>query len=735
MTGPEHRDLTIDAPIEEFADDRFARGPFAERIARTIMAQRDPGSLVVGVYGAWGDGKTSVLNLVEKTLAKDSTVVPVRFNPWQLGNEDQVFRGFFAVLASALDEKLTSASGRIGKLMKQYGSLLKSIPIAGDAAVTLTTGVGGALADGDADLGAQKHKIDGILADSGKRVVILMDDLDRLDKTEIQTVFRLVKVAADFAHTAYVLAFDDAVVSAALADRYATGSIHGVNFLDKIVQLPLHLPPVKQDSLRKLALESVDVALDQAEIELSQAQVNEFVATFQRAVVPRLKTPRVCKRYGNAAMFALPMIGDETSPVDLLLIEAMRIFYPPLYEWARVNPDTVLGSGGYGRDEARTQLIQGGFEQATGALERADKDAAKALLTFLFPRTESAWQNKNWSGEWDRTWATQKRVASADYFDRYFTYAIPLGDISDADVNRLVGLFTSESDQDEAIELARQLVDRGDEAFIRKLAARQPELVGEVALNAAFVVCLLAADFADAPGFVGLSTMERAALLVTKLLKEVGPEPRLQVSNALLQATEPVAFALELFRWMNPRPASKEPEADAPPDPFNMTVLGPIMAMRIATYWAENPAIDSLGRRTGSALYFWRIHGEPDAVTSYFTTRLEAEPESTILLIATTLGRAWSMETGVPHEPDVSREGYNTLAEYSIASVIFDRLVATYGDGIGEGDFYRGESMSRDERLAHQFAFIHRKVIDEQAAQSEAASGEDDPEESSDSQD
>lgn len=734
VSGPEHRDLRIDAPIEEFTDDRFSRGPFAERIARTIVAQRDPGSLVVGVYGAWGDGKTSVLNLVEKTLAKDSTVVPVRFNPWQLGNEDQVFRGFFALLASALEEKLTSGPGRIGELMRQYGSLLKSIPIAGDAAAILTTGIGGALADGNTDLGAQKHKIDGILADSGKRAVILMDDLDRLDKTEIQTVFRLVKVAADFAHTAYVLAFDDAVVSAALADRYATGSIHGVNFLEKIVQLPLHLPPVGQDSLRKLALESVDVALNQAEIELSQEQVNEFVATFQRAVLPRLKTPRVCKRYGNAAMFALPMIGEETSPVDLLLIEAMRIFYPPLYEWVRAHPDTVLGGGGYGlgvggykRDDARTQLIQGGFEEATGALEPAEKVAAKALLTFLFPRTESAWQNKNWPGEWDRIWATQKRIASVDYFDRYFIYAIPLGDISDADVDRLVGLLTLETDRDAAIELARQLVDRSGEAFVRKLAARQPGLIGEVALNAASVICLFANAFTDTPGFMGLSTMERAALLVTKLLKDVEPEPRLQATKALLEAIEPLAFALELFRRMSPRPASEEPEPDAPPDPFDMTVLGPTMATRIATYWAGDAAIDSLGRRTGMALYFWKTYGEPDAVTSYFTTRLETEPESTILLIATTLGRAWSMETGVPHEPNVSREGYNTLAEYSIAGVIFDSVVATYGDGIGEGDFYCSESMPRDERLAQQFAFIHRKVIGEQATQPEAASGEGSP--------
>lgn len=47
-------------------------------------------------------------------------------------------------------------------------------------------------------------------------------------------------------------------------------------------------------------------------------------------------------------MFALPMIGDETNPVDLLLIEAMQIFYAPLHEWVRRHRSTALGGGGYG---------------------------------------------------------------------------------------------------------------------------------------------------------------------------------------------------------------------------------------------------------------------------------------------------------------------------------------------------------------------------------------------------
>lgn len=238
-------------------------------------------------------GKTSVRNLFEKTLAGDDNVVPVRFNTWQLGDENQVFRGFFELLAGALDAKLQSGTARVGEVLKQYSALLKPIPFAGDAASTLAAAAGGSMSASSTDLGSQKRKIDQILGNSGKRIVILMDDLDRLDKSEIQTIFRLVKVAADFQHTAYVLAFDDALISAALADRDATGSIHGVNFLEKIVQLPLHLPPVSEQTMLQLTLETVDAALAQADIELSHAQIREFVATFQRAITPRLKTPRV----------------------------------------------------------------------------------------------------------------------------------------------------------------------------------------------------------------------------------------------------------------------------------------------------------------------------------------------------------------------------------------------------------------------------------------------------------
>jgi len=79
-----------DQPIMLRDQDRFNRWPFAKRIAETIANGRDPSSITVGIYGPWGDGKTSTLALMEAALAGLPYVIPIRFNSWQFGSEEQL---------------------------------------------------------------------------------------------------------------------------------------------------------------------------------------------------------------------------------------------------------------------------------------------------------------------------------------------------------------------------------------------------------------------------------------------------------------------------------------------------------------------------------------------------------------------------------------------------------------------------------------------------------------------
>ena len=70
----------------------------------------------------------------------------------------------------------------------------------------------------------KKNEIEKILQEEKKRIVIFIDDIDRLDKSEIQAIFKLVKLSAGFSYTTYVLAFDQEMVASALNEKYGNNS-------------------------------------------------------------------------------------------------------------------------------------------------------------------------------------------------------------------------------------------------------------------------------------------------------------------------------------------------------------------------------------------------------------------------------------------------------------------------------------------------------------------------------
>jgi len=198
-----------DSPITDPALDRFGRWPFAQRVAQTIASRRDPSSIVVAVYGAWGEGKTTVLNFIENALGEFQDVICIRFNPWRFGDEPDLLRNFFQTLADALGRSISARKEEIGKLFRDYAIVLA--PFHPAVAESLRE-IGRTLSS--VELDELKSRIEKLLGDERKRVVVLMDDIDRLDKAEIQAIFRLVKLSADFEYTAYVLAFDEDMVAA-----------------------------------------------------------------------------------------------------------------------------------------------------------------------------------------------------------------------------------------------------------------------------------------------------------------------------------------------------------------------------------------------------------------------------------------------------------------------------------------------------------------------------------------
>jgi KAP family P-loop domain len=184
--APLLRGSGFDAPGVDRDRDYLNRWPFAGEIYGIVKTSPAEWSVRIGVYGEWGTGKTTVLNyLAQLARADDHVVVP--FNPWQFTSLDELWKEFvkslFQNLERDLGKPLPGAKGRTAKRVS--GTVVAALPQfirlwredAGKAAETGLSYVRRFMAFGPDDL---KQLQEGL---GGRRIIILIDDLDRTDQS------------------------------------------------------------------------------------------------------------------------------------------------------------------------------------------------------------------------------------------------------------------------------------------------------------------------------------------------------------------------------------------------------------------------------------------------------------------------------------------------------------------------------------------------------------------------
>lgn len=706
-----------DQPILSHTQDRFNRSAFASRIADTIATRIDPSSIVLGLFGPWGDGKTSVLEMMRETLDQYPQVIVVRFNPWHFQTEDLLLRGFFATLAEAMGKSLPRLKEKAGDLLKKYGSLLSlgSLTLGGvvqlkpgDAA----KGLGEAMSN--VGLNELRERIEGMLDESKRRLVVLIDDIDRLDRDETHAIFKLIKLSASFRHTSYILAFDDNVVSAALGERYgAGGASAGKAFLEKIIQVPLHLPPADAQSLRLLALEGVQSALNQAEITLNQAQVDAFVRHFNDGFWPCLQTPRRAKLYANALTFALPILKGEVNPVDLMLIEGIRVFYPALYAGIRDNPELFLRGDG---NTHRSPFQQGRapvdilLERCMpGTLEEEREVVKRRLLAPLFPRIGNA----IYGHEWDRTWEADQKVCTSQYFKRYFTYSVPLGDIPDAHIAVFVEGASTTDDAGKRLLLeafaCRQALPR-----VISMLRQRDETISDEQASALITAFSQNADLLPRErGMMVLAeTMMQGAILISALLRRIpAGQPRQLEAERALSIAQPLSFALECIRWIGHY--KDRSEEDRILSDEGERPLQDILLARIEEESASSPLYLSFPKDAPDLYRAWVQQTDSAHVRDALEARFNTEPNEVDVFLSCFVGEAWGMETGLPRPADFQRDQYNSVSRIIPTEYIAANLRQRYGAELDNPQNYPDDRMAQPRRVAHQFMNVHQFVLQE----------------------
>lgn len=539
-----------DQPVSDPSHDAYSRRAFADGLARSIISLPRDDCYVIGLHGPWGDGKTSVLRFVEHTLTEDPSTVVAWFNPWRFLQEEAMLSEFFGVLAASVQTTLKTKGERAAATIAKYG---KWVGMVYDRADKVADVAG---THADATLEELRERLKGELKALGKRIVVFIDDIDRLDSSEVASLFRLIKACADLPHVVYVLAFDREMVARTIGAKLVDGDAEaGRRFLEKIVQIPVALPPASRRDLDRACMAGLDEVLQGVGLTLSEPDRLRWEWAYQDGIARRLRTPRHVAQYLNAVRFAMPLLANEVNTADLLLVEALRTCYATVYETIRANQGIFIGApvgeverrhGGSPQDDLLAATRPG--------MEKADAEAMERLVEAMFPRYHVSTKGFILGHESVKQWTRERRVCSPAYGPRYFAYAIGSSDVADADLEAIFSAAASDNAVQLRTLLDRQLETLKQTMLVFKLNERHASLAGPSAVRIATMLATLSDRF-DEP----FSLQDRnhpgveAALLAATLCRRIESEPeRLRAANDVLKHSKEMWFASAFIREVDP---------------------------------------------------------------------------------------------------------------------------------------------------------------------------------------
>lgn len=442
--------IAEDRPIEHIADDLFGRKPIVNMISQAIInkATAGHGCYVIGVYGKWGEGKSSVFKLVKEQLLanKDDQILISEFNPWLFKDQESLLIEFFNVLASErIDKKLARQIKKYAPIVALgVQGLLYGAQFATGVPIPWITRlgkrirkVGKAIPDTKTTASDRKKEISKTLRASGKHLVVFIDDIDRLDKDETHAIFKLIKQNADFDNVIYLLAMDVEMVAKSISARFGKGELSdGYNFIDKIVQVPITLPQIQTPHLKSLFHKQLNEIF--SALPATHSSVADHIADNTDKIAGILgglfETRRDMLRYTNQVQFILPLLYEEVNIFDLCLIEAVKLFHPIGYRVIHRKRNVIL------RKENDFAMHYYRYRDKPDELEKIKKESRDKLLDSIMQDCSEKYatpirgiisDHLLHSFFHDHSRPAEKSLCDGSYFDKYFIGCPPDEIISD----------------------------------------------------------------------------------------------------------------------------------------------------------------------------------------------------------------------------------------------------------------------------------------------------------------
>ena len=506
--------------------------------------------LVMALYGPWGSGKSTVVNFVVhaiEALPESDRPVVLNFNPWWFGGHEDLIRRFFDQLMITL-KKRGVVTERVRRAMANLADIVAQVPL---TEVSAGARIFSRIARPKArDVVELRRSVENALRDQPRKILVILDDIDRLSTEETREVFRLVKSVANFPNVVYFLAFDKNVAI------QAVGSVQGVTgeeYLEKIIQVPFELPLPDKSALRKLFFERLNMIL--ASTPDGAFDQTYWQNVYMEGVDHFITSPRDVARLSNTLSVTYPAVQGEVNAVDFIAVETLRVFTSELYQVIRQNPESFAGasSGGFGAD-ANVDRLRSFHDAWLENVDAKDRVALKAVARRIFPRLEAVWSNTYYGSESLGRWRKELRVCSPDIFPTLFRLAVPEGGISNTEMGAILTSTKDASEFSEALlELSASRRPDGTTRLATFLERMEDYTRDDIQLEQVSPIMSALFDVGDEllradpgrPGMFGFGLDTRMGRIVHQLIRRVASEQvRFEILIDAIQTGRALTFSV-----------------------------------------------------------------------------------------------------------------------------------------------------------------------------------------------
>lgn len=320
--------------------DLYKRKIVANRVANVINNSLNDSSINISIAGDWGYGKTVFINYIKKNL-DDSQCICIDFNPWITPANVSITEMFFDSIKSSLSRYNSDLSKRIGEYSQ---SIWRESSEENHISRIVKLIMGIFISDiNKKSILEQKREINQSIIRIRKKIVVFVDDLDRLTSKEILDVFGLIRNTADFNNTFFVVSLDKKYVREILDKDMGTG--YSSKYLEKIFQLEFPLPPIPALSVKNTLIDGFNKRFKADDNNLSEELSMCIDSLCASPVVIRngqyfvnknilehcLVNVRDVNRFLNVFILSYEMSKDANI-YDLLLLNLLKYKFSDIYD-------------------------------------------------------------------------------------------------------------------------------------------------------------------------------------------------------------------------------------------------------------------------------------------------------------------------------------------------------------------------------------------------------------------